>query len=239
MLICQGSYCGEKSDPPTLPAAVLEDIHLLIKDPALRTQGIYLAWSYPSDAKATYFEIYQGTTRDSLRHAVMMQPAADSQHAVLALSDTTRPFTLYFAVRAVYVEPTGQKMVGGSMAVDSITVTPSLKILKPAAGSFLAGRDLDMAVQTNSDPGVVIRFTYYEDAGPGWALKQEGWLPLGDDPTPIFGGSVQRGTRTLEQHPETDTVTALFCVVGTETFEERYTGQIQSLGCNRFFRVGR
>ena len=238
VLVCQGSFCGERSDPPTLPGATLVDIHLLIEDPALSTQGIYLGWSYPSDANATYFEIYQGLNRDSLRHAVLAHPAKDSQHVVLALTDNTRPFTIYFGVRAVYVEPTGQKMVSGSMAIDSISVTPSLKILQPVSGSFMAGRELEMAVQTNSDPGVVIRFAYYEETGPGWGLKQEGWLPLGEDPTPIFGGSVQRGTRTLEQHPETDTVTALFCVVGTETFEERHTGQIQSLGCNRFFRVG-
>jgi hypothetical protein len=239
VLVCQGFYCGEKSDPPTLPVATLNDIHLLIKDPALRTQGVYLAWSYPSDAKATYFEIYQSLTKDSLRHSVMVQSARDSQHAVLSLSDTTRPFTQYFAVRAVYVEPTGQKVVSGSMAIDSISVTPSLKILQPASGSFMPGRNLDMEVQTSSDPGVVIRYAYYEETGPGWGLKQEGWLPFGEDPTPIFGNSVQRGSLTLDPYGETDTVSALYCVVGTESFEERTTGQTQSLGCSRFFRVGR
>jgi hypothetical protein len=238
VLVCQGFYCGEKSDPPTLPGATLEDIHLLIKDPALRTQGIYLAWSYPKDAKATYFEIYQSLILDSLRHAVFTQPAKDSQHAVLALSDTSRPFTMYFAVRAVYVEPTGQKLVSDTLIVDSISVTPSLNILHPSSGSFMPGRTLDMEVQTSSDPGVVIRFTYYEEADTGWGLNQEGWLPFGDDPTPIFGNSVQRGSLTLEQHAATDTVNALFCVVGTESFQERATGQIQSLGCTRFFRVG-
>lgn len=238
VLVCQGFYCGEKPDPPTLPGATLDDIHLLIKDPARPTLGIYLAWSYPEDAKATYFEIYQSLSKDSLRHAVAAQPA-DSQHAILSLSDNSRPFTLYFAVRAVYVEPTGQKLVSGSLPIDSISVTPSLNILEPASNSLKAGRALDMEVQTSSDPGVVIRFAYYEEAAEGWGLEQEGWLPLGDDPTPIFGRSVQRGSLTLEQLAETDTVASLYCVVGTESFQERATGQIQSLGCTRFFRVGR
>ncbi len=239
LLVCQGFYCGEKSDPPSLPGATLEDIHLVIKDPGLRTQGIYLAWSYPKDAQATYFEVYRSLAKESLGHAVLIQPAEDSQHAVIALSDTSRPFTLYFAVRAVYVEPTGQKQVSETLILDSISLTPSLSILEPASGSFLPGRALDMEVQTSSDPGVVIRFVYYEESDSGWNLRQEGWLPLGPDPTPIFGNSVQRGSLTLDQVAVADTVDALFCVVGTESFQERATGQTQSLGCARYFRVGR
>lgn len=239
VLVCQGFYCAEKTDPPALPGATLNDIHLLIKDPGRATPGIYLAWSYPEDAKATYFEIYQSLIKDSLGYAVATQPASDSQHAILSLPDSSRPFNLYFAVRAVYVEPTGQKQVSDSLPIDSISVTPSLSILEPASNSYKAGRALDMEVQTSGDDGVVIRFVYYEKTGPGWDLKQEGWLPLGDAPTPIFGRSVQRGSLTLDQHAETDTVASLYCVVGTESFEERTTGQTQSLGCTRFFRVGR
>lgn len=237
ILVCQGFYCAEKTDPPTLPAATLSDIHLLIKDPARTTLGIYLAWSYPQDAKATYFEIYQSLTKD-LRHAVAIQPASDSQHAVLSLPDSVRPFAMYFAVRAVYVEPTGQKLVSDSLPIDSISVTPSLNILEPASNSYKAGRALDMEVQTSSDPGVVIRYVYYERTGLGWRLEQEGWLPFGDTPTPIFGNSVQRGSITLEEHAKADTVESLYCVVGTESFQEQTTGQIQSLGCSRFYRVG-
>lgn len=239
LFVCQGFYCGEKSDPPALPGVTLEDIHLVIKDPRLQTQGVYLAWSYPQEAKATYFEVYRSLDRESLGHAVHIQPAEDSQHAVIALSDTSRPFTLYFAVRAVYVEPTGQKQVSDTLILDSISLTPSLNILLPASGSFLPGRPLDMEVQTSSDPGVVIRFVYYEESGAGWTLRQEGWLPLGPDPTPIFGNTMQRGSLTLDEVAANDTVNALFCVVGTESFQERATGQIQSLGCAKYFRVGR
>jgi hypothetical protein len=239
-LICQGFYCGEKSDPPSLPGVTFEDIHLVIKDPdpARETQGIYLAWSYPEDAKATRFEIYQSLSRESPLHIMHVQPAESPRNAVLGLSDTARPSTLYFAVRAVYVEPTGQKQASDTLIVDSISLTPSLSILQPASGSFMPGRALDMEVQTASDPGVVIRFEYYEETGPGWKLKQEGWLPIGPDPTPIFGNSLQRGSLTLDDIAATDTVNALFCVVGTESFQERNTGQTQSLGCTRFFRAG-
>lgn len=236
--LCQGSYCGEKRDPPSLPTALLTDIHLEIKDPSLGTPGIYLAWSYPEGNEVSYFEIYQSHRVDSLKHVLISQSAEDSNHIVLTLSDSSRPFTMYFAVRAVWVEPTGQKLVGDTLSIDSLTITPSLSILQPGAGSFKPGRTLDMEVQTSSDPGVMIRFSYFEKGGDGWALKQSGCLPLDPCPSTIFGNSVQRGELTLEQHDVNDTVPALFCVVGTESFQERTTGLMQSLGCKRFFRVG-
>jgi hypothetical protein len=237
-LLCQGSYCGEKPAPPSLPAAILTDIHLEIKDPALGTPGIYVAWSYPEEGEASYFEIYQSHRVDSLKHVLIAQSAEDSNHIVLTLSDSSRPYTMYFAVRAVQVEPTGQKLVGDTLSIDSLTITPSLNILQPAAGSFKPGRRLDMEVQTRSDPGVMIRFSYYERIGNDWLLKHSGCLPQDPCPSTIFGNSVQRGELTLEQHGANDTIPALFCVIGTESFQEQTTGLMQSLGCKRFFRVG-
>ena len=237
-LLCQGSYCGERHDPPSLPTAILTDIHLEIKDPALGTPGIYLAWSYPEGSNVSYFEIYQSHRADSLKHVLISQSAGDSNHIVLALSDSSRPYTVYFAVRAVWVEPTGQKMVGDTLSIDSLTLTPSLSILQPAAGAFISGRSLGMEVQTRSDPGVMIRFSHYEKGADGWSLKQAGCLPLDPCPSTIFGNSVQRGELTLEEVGANDTVQALFCVVGTESFQEQTTGLMQSLGCKRFFRVG-
>ncbi|MEO6094900.1 MAG: hypothetical protein ABIW76_04195 [Fibrobacteria bacterium] len=238
-LLCQGSYCSENRDPPSLPTAILTDIHLEIKDPALGTPGIYVAWSYPEGSDASYFEIYQSHRVDSLKHVLISQSAEDSNHVVLALSDSSRPFTLYFAVRAVLVEPTGQKLVGDTLSIDSLTLTPSVSILRPVAGSFRPGRGLDMEVQTRSDPGVTIRFFYYEKWANDWSLKQSGCLPLDPCPSTIFGNSVQRAELTLDPYGENDTIPALFCVVGTESFEERSTGLMQSLGCKRFFRAGR
>lgn len=238
LLICQGSYCGEKRDPASLPAAILTDIHLEIKDPALGIPGIFLEWSYPEGSDVTYFEIYQSHRVDSLKHVLVSQSAGEPNHVVLALSDSSRPFTMYFAVRAVRVEPTGQKLVGDTLSIDSLTITPSLSILRPATGSFVPGRVFDMEVQTSSDPGVMIRFAYYEKEGDDWPLKHSGCLPFDPCPSTIFGNSVQRGELTLQQLGENDTVPALFCVVGTESFQERTTGLMQSLGCKRFFRAG-
>ncbi|GEM_PF-2365966 len=237
-LICQGSYCGDKHDPPSLPSALLTDIHLEIKDPALGSPGIHVGWSYPAESRVSYFEIYQSQNRDSLNHVFQSHSAEDSPFVVLTLSDSSRPFTIYYGVRAVYVEPTGQKLISDTMSIDSITITPSLTILQPASGTFKPGRTLDMEVQTSSDPGVMIQFSYYEDNGK-WELKQNGCLPLSPCPSTIFGNSVQRDSLTLEQHAVTDTVQALFCVVGTESFQERTTGLMQSLGCTRFFRIGK
>jgi hypothetical protein len=229
--------CSEKQDPPSLPSAVLTDVRLRIADPAQGNPGVLLRWNYPAGANASYFQVYQSYMLDSLKHEVHTQPATDSHFTVLPLPDTSRPFTVYFAVRAVWVEPTGQKLISDTLVPDSITVAPSLRILKPAQGSYQGGRVLNMEVSTSSDPGVMLRLAYYEKEPKAWAAKQDTCLPLDRCDQPIFGHSVQRDSLILEQHPSTDTVASLFCVIGTESFQEQRTGLTQSLGCSRFFRV--
>jgi hypothetical protein len=236
-LLMQGFYCAEKPDSPSLPTATFTDIRLKMADPALGSPGIYLAWSYPDDAEASYYEIYQSLSKDSLRHSAHQQSAADSMAVVLPLPDLSRPFTLYYAVRAILIEATGQKLVGDTLEIDSITIAPSLSILQPGAGSYKGGRVLNMEVQTSSDIGVNLRIAYYEKSGQTWSAKQDTCLPVNSCGTTLFGNSLQRDSLTLEQHPVTDTIPALFCVIGTESFQEQRTGQIQSLGCTRFFRI--
>jgi hypothetical protein len=95
-----------------------------------------------------------------------------------------------------------------------------------------------MEVQSSSDNGVMIRLSYFEKSGAAWPMKQDTCLPTDRCGFSIFGNSVQRDSLTLAQYPATDTIPALFCVVGTESFQDQTTGLTQSLGCNRFFRVG-
>jgi hypothetical protein len=237
-ILSQGFYCSQKHDPPILPTATFTDIHLKIVDPASGSPGVYLAWDYPDDAKASYFEIYQATKKDSLKHVFRTQPADDPHNISLPLPDSSRPFTLYYAVRAIWVEPTGDKLLGDTLRVDSLRILPSLTILQPASGSHKSGRTLSMEVQTASDNGVMIRLSYFEKSGSAWPLKQDTCLPTNRCGFPIFGNSVQNDSLTLEQHADTDTVQALFCVVGTESFQDQTTGLAQSLGCTRFYRVG-
>lgn len=232
-----GMSCQEKQPSPSLPSAVLTDVRLQIDDPAQGNPGVLLAWDYPASANASYFQLYQAFTLDSLKHEVETRPATDPHRAVLRLPDASRPFTLYFAVRAVWVEPTGQKLISDTLVPDSITVAPSLNILKPGSGTYARGRVLGMEVQTNSDPGVMLRMAYYEKGPQAWIAKQDTCLPLDRCGQPIFGPSLQRDSLILEQHADTDTVAALFCVIGTESFQEQRTGLVQSLGCSRFFRV--
>ena len=236
-LVTQGFYCAEKPNAPSLPTATFTDIHLKIEDPALGSPGVLLAWKYPEKAEASYFEIYQSLYKDSLRHTSYQQPATDSMRMVVPLPNSSRPFTLYYAVRAIWIEPTGQKLVGDTLEIDSITIAPSLIILKPRAGSYKGGRALNMEVQTSSDIGVILRIAYYERSGTAWTAKQDTCLPVNGCGSTIFGNSVQRDSLTLEQHGKNDTIPALFCVVGTESFQEQRTGLTQSLGCARYFRV--
>lgn len=242
-ILCAGTLgmsCTEKQDPPSLPSAILTDVRLQIADPAQGNPGVLLAWDYPAGANASYFELYQAFSLDSLKHSAQSQPATDPHTAILPLPDISRPFTVYFAVRAVWVEPTGQKLVSDTLVADSITVAPSLNILKPGTGTYQGGRVMSMEVQTNSDPGVMLRMAYYEKEQKepkAWVIKQDTCLPLDRCDRPIFGPSLQRDSLILEQHADSDTVAALFCVIGTESFQEQRTGLTQSLGCSRFFRV--
>ena len=128
-LLSQGFYCSQKNDPPGLPSVRLTDIHLKMDDPGRGLPGVYLAWDYPADEDASYFEIYQSYQKDSLSQAILSQAASEPFHIVLPLPDSSRPFTLYYAVRAIRVEPTGQKIYSDTLPVDSITIAPSLVTL--------------------------------------------------------------------------------------------------------------
>ena len=238
-----GMSCEQSHEPPALPAPVLNDIHLRIADPERGLPGIFLAWDYPG-AKASYFEIYRSLARDSLR-AGTLAPAAvtESLSAALDLPDQVRPLTVYFAVRAIRIEPTGQKIVSDTLVPDSLTVAPSLTILKPASGSHQGGRILDLAVQTQATFGATLRMAYVEKAGGAggvggsWIQKKDTCLPMDGCGQSVFGGSLQSETLVLDPHDGSDTLTALFCAFGIESFQGHPTGLTESVACSRFFRI--
>lgn len=234
---CLGMSCEQNQDPPVLPSPTLTDIHLALSDPARGTAGVYLAWEY-TGSQASYYEVYQSLARDSLLSGKLAPPArAESTHTLLLLPDLTRPFTVYYAVRAIWVEPTGQTQVSDSLRVDSLTATPALSILAPASASYLEGRLLHLQVQTQSDPGVALRMAYYEKTGDEWTEKADTCMPMDACGRPVFGRSVQEENLVLDQPVPGDTIPALFCVIGTESFQGMHTGLAQSLGCVNFFRV--
>jgi hypothetical protein len=224
----QGMNCSEHLPPPSLATIHIKDIHLQILDPASGTPGVYLAWSAPADGKVSFYEIYQGSRKDSLGH---------SPFALRVLPDSSRPMTVYFAVRAVWVEPTGQKLISDTLAIDSLTILPSFSILSPSSGSLRTGRLLRIELVTNSDMGIVLNAVLYEKNGSVWTTKQKFCLPRNSCDNPIFGSSLQTDSLTLEDVAPGDTVQSLFCVQGTESFQGHLTGLDQSLGCSRYNRV--
>jgi hypothetical protein len=237
VLASQGMSCSEHRPLPSLSTIHLNDIHLQIVDPASGKPGVFLAWSPPTDGKVTYYEIYQGFRMDSLGHSAHTQPASDPPQAILLLPDSSAPFTVYYAVRSIFVEGTGQKEISDTLDVDSLTVLPSFSILSPSPGSFQPGRTLRMKYETHSDNGIVLKATLFEKYKDAWAIKQDTCLPLETCGVPIFGGSLQSDSLVLEDVAPGDTVSALFCVLGTESFQDQRTGLNQSLGCSRYFRV--
>lgn len=234
-----GMVCtGPDGPDPSLPEVRIDDIRLQLLDPDNGRPGAALSWTWPAGERATYFEIFQGLDKDSLGAPVAEVSAPESTSAVLRLPDSSRPLVLYYGVRAVFQEETGQKLYSKTVPVDSLIVTPSLEILSPAPRSRHGERTLDVEVKTASDDGIVIRQSLYERSPAGWNRQLDTCLPMAACEIPIFGTTVQRDALILQVLAPGDTVECLFCVLGSESFEDVRTGRKQSLGCSRFFRVG-
>lgn len=235
---CLGMVCvGPDGPSPALPRAVLTEIHLALDDAETGRPGAVVSWTWPSGEVVTYFEIYQSLKKDSLG-APLVQDGALPTTANLRLPDSARPLTLYYGVRAVFVEPTGQKRYSDSIPVDSLTVTPSLEILDPTPLSRHSLRVLEVAVKTSSDAGIVLRQSLHEKTGGRWNRLLDTCLPMDACGAYILGSSTQRDALILQTLPAGDTLETLYCVAGNETFEDVSTGRMQSLGCTRFFRTG-
>jgi hypothetical protein len=236
-VILQGMDCSEHRVPPALATIHLKDIHLEVVDPATGTSGVFLAWPTPADGKVTHYEVFQSFKSDSMGHSQQTLPATDSPSVILAIPDSGRPMTLYYAVRAVYVEATGQKLISDTLAVDSITILPSFSILSPSQGSIQHGRTLQLELATGSQDGILLKMILYEKIKTKWAITQKSCFPITGCDAPIFGGSLQRDSLILQDVSAKDTLESFLCMVGTESFEEDSTGLNQSLGCSRFVRV--
>lgn len=233
-----GMVCvGPDGPSPALPETRLVDINLRLFDPADGRAAAFLRWAIPPDEKITYFEIYQSQIADTLGPVVIeiRDPKCDS--ALVRLPVLTRTHTLYYGVRAVWQEETGQKLFGKSIPVDSLTINPSLEILSPSSLSYHADRLLEMEVRTASDDGVVLRQSLFEKTADGWNRMLDTCLPMTACGATIFGNSVQKDAVILQSVPAGDTLEALLCVHGNESFEDAGTGRKQSIECTRFFRI--
>jgi hypothetical protein len=235
-----GMFCVDHPGPsPSLPTARLSDIHLVLLDPSTLDAGFSLTWSFPDSGKATSFEIFQSLRADSLGSPVTVISAEDSVRGVfLPLVDTLKPYTAFFAIRAVYVEPTGQKIYGDTVPVDSITVNGPVAISHPATGDTLLGRLLIPEVIAGSTSGVTLRQSLWEKQGAAWQIILDTCLPRGDCITPIIGAATLRDTLVLQDLPSGEDLPAVYCVQGTENFEGSRTGLMQSFGCRAFRRAG-
>lgn len=233
---CLGMVCiDSETTAPGLPEAKLKDIRLQLMDPETGRTGALLAWEW-TEEKVSSFEVYQSFFKDSLGTAAMIL-SGESRSALVRLPDSGTPFTLYYGVRAVLVEATGQKRFGRSVPVDSLKVNPSLEILSPTPRSRQSGRNLEVDVRVDSDDGIVLRQTVFEHSGSAWSRTLDTCLPKSECGVPTFGNAFKRDELTLQSVAPGDTLETLYCVQGDETFEDLSTGRSQSLGCVRFFRI--
>jgi hypothetical protein len=230
---------GDGSPEPTLPEVKPTSIRLELQNPEDGRSAAALEWAWPASEKATYFEIYQSLRKDSLGAPVqVLDRTGDTARAQVRLPDTSRPMTVYYGIRAVLNEATGQKIYGKAIPVDSLTVNPSLGILSPATRSYQAGRTLEVEVQTSSDDGIVLRQVIYQKDAGAWSRLLDTCLPMAACAVPHFGNKSHRDALVLQAPGPADTLQSLYCVLGDESFEDLSTGRRQSLGCIRFFRTG-
>jgi len=234
-----GMFCiGPHNKLDSLPAARFTEIHLQVLDPADASIGVEVAWTYPKNSPATHFEIFQSLRRDSLGNAAVTRSAADSMRMVIPLPDSSRPMTVYYAVRALLVEPTGQKRAGDTLLLDSLTVNPAAEILQPKQGSQWPEREFRPEVSFSTTFGIKFRQALMEKAGGAWTVRLDTCLPRDRCDTPFFGPSLIKDTLVLEQISGAERRAALYCVLGFETFEpEARTGLTQSIDCVPFFRT--
>lgn len=235
---CLGMVCvGPDGPAPSLPETKLREIGLRILDPEDGRAATFLRWSYPTGEKVTSYEVYQSLRADSLGALMgeVLDPAVDS--LLIPLPAITRPFTLYFRVRAVFREATGQKLYSKNLSVDSLIVNPSLEILTPGSLTYHKERQLDLEVRTSSDDGIILRQSFFEKTQGVWSRLLDTCLPMTACGATIFGNSLQKDALILQSVPAGDTLEALLCVLGNESFENANTGRKQSIGCTRFFRT--
>lgn len=234
-MVCTGNGSSE----PTLPEARLISIRLELLEPEDGRAGAALAWSWPGSEKVSYFEVYQSLRKDSLGAPVrLLDWTGESAGVRIRIPDTSRPMTVYYGVRAVFSEPTGQKIYGRDIPVDSLVVNPALDILSPASLSRKPGRTLEVEIQSNSDDGIVLRQTLFQKNAGAWSRLLDTCLPMAACGLPHFGRKSHVDALTLQPPGATDTLQSLYCVHGDESFEDLATGRRQSLSCTRFFRTG-
>lgn len=233
----QGMHCSETHAPPSLDTVHLTDIHLQISDPGSAAPAVFIGWKKLSSDKISYYEIYQGFNKDSLKHSILTQPSSDSPQVVVLLPDSSRPMTVYYAVRAIEVEATGQKKISDTLAIDSITVLPSFRILQPGSNSLQHGRELGIELDVSSNLGIMLKGMIYEKNQSTWTLKQNFCLPRDNCNNPVFERLSPSDPLTLQSVSPGDSIASLICVQGTESFEGSLTGLNQSLICNRYTRV--
>jgi hypothetical protein len=142
---------------------------------------------------------------------------------------------VYFGLRAVAVEPTGQKSFGDRILLDSLRVITPGTIHQPANGATVLGREAVVEVRTGSDPGQTLRQLWFEDAGSGWTALLDTCLPRSECEKPFFGTVTVQDTIILSAAPTP--IPTLFCVLATESGTTQGRGLKQSLGCSKFERV--
>ncbi len=227
--------CSEGNAIPSLPDVAVDSLRLILYNPELGSRGAYLTWDYPVNKPVTYFELYRGFNPDSLGLPVLTNIAPAPRFTRVEIPDSSPPYTLYFGMRAVEVDPTGQKKYSMKIRLDSLRLMGTGAIHRPLNGDTVLGREIPIEVRTGSDPGQTLRQIWFEKRSSGWVQIVDTCLPRSECEKPVFGTITLLDTIVLSGSPTP--ISTLFCVMATEANISQSHGLKQSLGCSRFERM--
>lgn len=245
--------CSQSTQPAQdVPAARITGLTLTLLDPGLGTRGVRVAFEAEAtedgagagEAEFTGFEVFRSIamiTNDSLGDPIAAGLPADTPWVEIALPDTTPPYKVYFAVRAVKRMETGEKWYSEKVDIDSLAIQPAARIYRPAPGDTLVGNQAHLQVSIQSDQGIVLRQMWWHREGNTWMRGLEDCLPRNDCDTPRFGNVWVDDSLVLAPLGGGSTgnlgePNALVCVHGAEIFAGRLAAMRQSLACSRFWR---
>ncbi len=234
-----GFFCVD--DKTTLPVLVNAQVTALQLDLLDTTKGIIgakITWTYGVDKKVSYFEAYATFNPDSVPNRILTNIPASARTWTVSLPDSSPPYRIQYAIKPIYVENTGQKIMGDSLLYQSLSVLKGFEIYNPLPRSQEKNRQVTFELSTEGDNGQMIRLWVFEKSPAllkNWERTLDTCFPTAACNVPIYGHTLQKDSLQLNYTAQ-DSLPIQACFLSTESFQNKTVGLSQSLHCTFFYR---
>lgn len=247
-----GFFCSEPGrEAGILPPVTVSSASICRLDSLSLQPGIEVVWDFPASDSVSSFRLFTTFHPDSAPEFRLELPAGDERRARLPWPDTAREFELFFGVKAVWIEKTGERWESDSLPLTSLRIRPDLQIQGPGIGSRVDSSPVSIEVLCANDRGLQTRLWFSAGAEAGRSTFIDTCFPFD------ACGKTHFGFRLLSQalvlppaagEPPASGMNAppgssrppsrlyRFCIVGSEGGEERQGSRTQSLACGHFRR---